>query len=316
MKGGLYIKGTGGALPRRIVKNSEFETWLDTSDEWIRTRTGICERRFCSDGESAFTLAVEAGKEALLRAGVLPEEISLVIVATATPDHAMPSTACLVQEALGIRSGIPAFDINAACTGFVYALATADALMRQADGGYALIIGTEQMSRILDMKDRSTAVLFGDGAGAVVAGYSDAASFTGHMAAEGNKEALSASPLLKMNGRAVFRFAVSHLEEEILTLARMADIPLRQADYIVCHQANRRIIDHVRVRLGLDEQIFPVNLDSLGNTSGASIPLVLHELEERGCLKEGTRLFLLGFGAGLTWGSVSISYRGQDRPHI
>ena len=346
---GIRIIGMGHALPERRVANGELTAYMDTSDEWIRTRTGIRERRICGPGESQCRLAVSAAKEALERSGADPDEIGLVIAATSSPDYLLPSTACLVMQELGIPSGIPAFDLNAACTGFIYALQTADAFLSyrdmhpesRADGErpLALLIGAEQYSDMLDFSDRETSILFGDGAAAAVVRREAGIRFFSHTAAEGNREALSARCLgrnqltaageggpvwahpdedgkealleeayLHMNGRQVFRFATGVLAGEIRRMERVSGVRAEDTDGIVCHQANRRIIDHVRRQMHLGEELFPMNLDVCGNTSAASIPLLLYELIRGGKIRAGSRIFCVGFGAGLTWGSAYLEF--------
>ncbi len=309
---GITICGFGHALPKRIVTNEDFAAVLDTSDEWIRSRTGIHSRHFCDPelGESAASLAAEAVREALEEAWkcrhISKEEIGLVIGATASSQMRMPSTASYVQEVLELPAGIPAFDINAACSGFVYALAIADSMMKSSNIRYAVIVGAEELSRVVDQNDRSTCVLFGDGAGAVVVERREGVRFAAHLGGQGDVGALYADPVLHMDGRRVFRFAVQKLEEEILSLTDEVGSRLQDIDYFVCHQANRRIIEHVQARLKLPEEKFPMNLMTTGNTSAASIPLMLYDLAHDGRLQEGQRICLVGFGAGLTWGSAYL----------
>jgi 3-oxoacyl-[acyl-carrier-protein] synthase-3 len=316
--GGVRILTLGKALPSATMRNEDFEKTLDTSDEWIRTRTGILERRFCRrlNGENASSLAVHAAALALEKAErtyhIQKEEIGLVITATCSSRYEMPSTACIVQEELGLKGGIPAFDLNAACSGFIYGLGTADAMMARMGISYGLVIGTEEMSRLLDMGDRSTCVLFGDGAAAAVVAFDRQADFAADLGAAGDKEALySLSSVLRMDGRRVFRFACLKLEEEIRKLEELSGIRAEDVDYIVCHQANYRIIRYVQSRLGLPEEKFPMNLSSYGNTSAASIPLMLCDLQDEGKLTAGTRVFCVGFGAGLTWGAASLKFGGM-----
>jgi 3-oxoacyl-[acyl-carrier-protein] synthase-3 len=297
---GIQIIGMGHAVPSVCVTNTDLKKVMETSEEWIRTRTGIRERRFCGEGESLVTLAVRASEEAIASSGVRKEKICLVITATVTPDYQVPSTSCLVQEKLGLPSGIPAFDLNAACSGFVYGLSLVQALL--PENGFALLIGAEQLSRMLDFSDRSTAVLFGDGAAAAVLQKKAGVVFYSHLAADGNRNALwaasapanrlpawkNAAPQeeeetaggepedtgkykIHMDGRAVFRFAVRALSEELRELEKQSGIPAEEIDQIVCHQANQRILDYVRKERGLPEEKFYRNLDRYGNTSGASI---------------------------------------------
>ncbi len=311
---GIRIRAVGHALPKRIVSNAEFEAVLDTSDEWIRTRTGIESRHICSheDGESAASLAVSAAEEAIARftedGTFTGADIGLVIAATCSSAQEMPSTASSVHEQLHLKNGIPAFDINAACSGFIYALGCADAMMKEMQISHALVIGTEEMSRILDFQDRSTCVLFGDGAAAAVISRDRDAVFDISLGSSGDSSALSSNGKILMDGRRVFRFAVQKLEEEIRFRCDSAGITPEDVDYIICHQANRRIIEHVAKHLKLEIEKFPVNLTTLGNTSAASIPLVLYNLQQSGALRPGTKVLMVGFGAGLTWGSAYLEF--------
>ncbi len=310
---GIKIRTMGAALPSKRVTNFDFEKTLETSDEWIKSRTGIMERRFCDRDadENAAALAVRAAKEAVDVAkekGISSEEIGLVIVATCSSEQEMPSTASFVQEMLHLKSGIPAFDINVACSGFIYALDIADSMMKKSGIQNALIIGAEELSRIVDFEDRSTCVLFGDGAAAAVISLEENSSYIADLGAEGNSEVLSSAGSIHMDGRSVFRFAVSKLEEEVHLLSHKTGIAPEDLDYIVCHQANKRIIEHVRKKLELPEEMFPMNLHRFGNTSAASIPLMLYELWKDQKLTEGTRVFTIGFGAGLSWGGAYLEF--------
>lgn len=335
---GIQIIGMGHAVPSVCVTNTDLKKVMETSEEWIRTRTGIRERRFCGEGESLVTLAVRASEEAIASSGVRKEKICLVITATVTPDYQVPSTSCLVQEKLRLPSGIPAFDINAACSGFVYGLSLVQALL--PENGFALLIGAEQLSRMMDFSDRSTAVLFGDGAAAAVLQKKAGVAFYSHLAADGNRNALWAESApanrlpawknavpqaeegetaggepedtgkykIHMDGRAVFRFAVRALSEELRELEKQSGIAAEEIDQIVCHQANQRILDYVRKERGLPEEKFYRNLDRYGNTSGASIPLALYDLWSAGKMGPGTRIFCIGFGAGLTWAGACLTF--------
>ncbi|MEE3420141.1 MAG: beta-ketoacyl-ACP synthase III [Lachnospiraceae bacterium] len=308
---GIHILAAGKALPSKVVENADFEKSLDTSDEWIRTRTGILRRHFCDENENAATLAFRASLLALtIAAETIPdirEKIGLVVTATCTPPGAMPSVSCYLQEKLDLGKGIPAFDVNAACSGFEYALVSAVTLMDAMNADYALIVGAEQMSKILDFTDRSTCVLFGDGAGAAVIERKKEEALIADLGAEGDYRALAADPCVRMDGKAVFRFAVTTLEREIRLLCDKAGIALSDIGAIVCHQANIRIIRHVQRKLGLPEEKFVVNLQDLGNTSGASVPMALSDLCASGRLQHGSPVVLVGFGAGLTWGAVMVT---------
>ncbi|MDO4614717.1 MAG: beta-ketoacyl-ACP synthase III [Lachnospiraceae bacterium] len=305
---GVKLLGLGKALPKKRITNEDMSRLTDTSDEWIRTRTGICARRFTSGDECDTTLAADAALAAIADAGVKKEEIGLLITATTSPDHTVPSVSCLVQERIGLPRGIPAMDLNAACSGFIYGLETAAALMRDIGIRYALVIGTEELSRLLDMEDRTTCVLFGDGAGAAVITLSEACSSFFHLGADGDGRAITAryGEKLSMEGRRVFRFAVRIIPEELKLLEERSGVSVEEIDHIVCHQANERIIEHVRNELGLPYEKFFRNLSRYGNTSAASIPLALAEMKEQGLLKAGSRIFCVGFGAGLTWGSAYL----------
>ncbi len=307
-KPGVKILGLGKALPKKRVTNDDMSRLTDTNDEWIRTRTGICERRFTSEGETDTTLAADAALAAIADAGIGLEEIGLLITATTSPDHTVPSISCLVQEKIGLPKGIPAMDLNAACSGFIYGLETASALMRDIGIRYALVIGTEELSRILDLEDRSTCVLFGDGAGAAVITLSDTCRSFFHLGADGDGTAITApyGGKVSMEGRRVFRFAVKIIPEELRILESVSGVSVEEIDNIVCHQANERIIEHVRNGLGLPYEKFFRNLSRYGNTSAASVPLALAEMKEQGMLKPGSRIFCVGFGAGLTWASAYL----------
>ncbi|MCI6698192.1 MAG: ketoacyl-ACP synthase III [Lachnospiraceae bacterium] len=336
---GFRLIGTGMAVPGIRFSNDDFSGWLDTSDAWIRPRTGIKARYFCRQPqeqvrcgkgtedaeaqsgpvpESAYgpdcmaTLAASAGEEALKNAGVSPSDIGLIICATSTPSEAMPSTACLVQKRLGIPSGTAALDLNAACTGFIYAMSVAFSLLQAGAASgrmYALVIGADAMSDILDFQDRSTCVLFGDGAGAAVMKLDEDNRYPCHfhLGAEGNDEALFCeNGKLRMDGKAVFRFAVSKILGEMEQLNQKSGIKPDEITHIICHQANSRILDYVkRARHLRDEQLF-MDLDRFGNTGAASVPIALADMKQQGRLKTGDSLFLVGFGGGLTWGSMYL----------
>ncbi len=311
---GSAITGWGEALPERIVTNDEFAARLDTSDEWIVARTGIHERRM---GGTTSKLAVEAGSAALDRAGLVGADVDLVILATTTPDQAIPATSAAVHDALGCRGG--AFDLNAACAGFVYALVTADALLR-AGHRRALVIGSETLSRVTDQDDRSTAVLFGDGAAAIVveAGATDDLILAYDLGVDGSATSLLYAEHgghIHMEGREVFRRAV---RTEITSIERVladAGIGPDDVDLFVPHQANVRIIEAVNERLGLSMDKTAIVLDRTGNTSAASIPLALAEAADAGRLNDGDTVLLSGFGAGMTWASAVVRWgrRGLAR---
>ena len=312
---GLVLLATGGALPRRVVTNDDLSRMVDTSDEWVTSRTGIRERRFCSDDETSTTLAIAAARQALDRSGLAPEEIGCCVCATITPEYATPSMACLVQKALDLPQSSPALDVNAACSGFLYGLAVARGLLIQTGQRYALVIGSEQLTRLLDMADRNTCVLFGDGAGAAVVELRADTPFALTMGARGDTVITAGGPCLdggsplQMDGRAVFRFATETIPRCIQEALAQSSRTLAEVDWVVCHQANSRIIDHCTRKLGYADKFFK-NLDHTGNTSAASIPLVLNELYENGCLHKGQTLLCVGFGAGLTWAGTLLTFQG------
>ena len=318
------IIGTGSCLPDRCVTNEYLSTIMDTSDEWIQSRTGIRERHLVSsETETTLTLAVRAAKAALEDSGTLPEEIDLILVATVSSDFITPSTACMVQRELGARHAA-AFDINAACSGFLFALNTADAYFQAGIYQTALIIGVETLSKIIDWSDRSTCVLFGDGAGAVVAKASEkglVASLQGSDGTGGNilicNHRTNNTPYIStgtdpdylyMDGQEVFKFAVKKEPECIAALLEQAGIGAYDVTYYLLHQANFRIISSIARKLKLPLEKFPSNVSHCGNTSAASIPILLDEVHREGKLSEGDLLLLSGFGAGLTWGAALLRW--------
>lgn len=312
---GLKIIGMGRALPSSCVTNEDFAQRMDTSDEWIATRTGIRQRYFCQPEESCGTLAAQAARHALEAAGLTIDQMGLIVAATFTADYRTPSVACQVHEALGATRAMPCFDLNAACSGFVYGLETARSLLAGGNAGeYALVIGAECLSRVVDMEDRSTCVLFGDGAGAAVVQLAQL-PYACVWGAQGQTEPLHAAsllpertPYLQMDGKAIFRFAVDILPKCLEQLSQASGIPLEQMDQVVCHQANSRIIDHVAKKLGAPQHQFYKNMHRYGNTSAASIPLALSELWAQGRLAPGTTAACVGFGAGLTWGACLLTF--------
>lgn len=316
----ISIRSTGYVLPEKIITNDDMSSIVDTSDEWIYSRTGIHSRRFVGEEQSAVSMATEAARKALLSSGISKEEIGVVLVATLSGDYATPSVACMVQQSLDLPKDIPVMDVNAACSGFCYALETARALLLAANDKqrpYGLIIGTEELSKLLDMTDRNTCVLFGDGAGAVVieAGEGDASDYASVLGADGGDAILCPGvgredAHIKMNGKEVFRFAVKILPSCIRKLQEKTGTREEDIDWFVCHQANARIIDHVVRSLKADDAKFFRNMEHLGNTSGASIPLALGEMDEKHLLSPGQRLMLIGFGSGLTWGGILLKYAG------
>ncbi len=321
---GIIIKGVGAYTPSNVVTNHQLSEIVDTSDEWIVGRTGIKERRI-SKGESTSYLATEAGKIAIKRAGVDPEDIDLIVLATCTPDYFVPSTACIVQKDLGAKNAM-AFDLSAACTGFIYGLDVAKSLMTMHNYTHALVLGTETLSKIVDWKDRSTCVLFGDGAGAVVLSRSEEQGLINtYSKSDGEKyESLTAgaydlnnpfasdlaikSKTLQMDGQEVFRFATSIMASSVQKVLEESNIGIDEIDYIVPHQANVRIIEYAAKKLKLPKEKFFVNLDKYGNTSAASIPIALNEMYEKGLLKKGNKIVMVGFGGGLTYGASIVKW--------
>ena len=312
------IVGTGSALPIRVVTNAEIEKRVETTDEWIVERSGIRERRILSPGEDLTSLAAQASLLALDMAGLLPSVIDMIILATTTPDQIFPSTAVLLQQRLGI-SGCPAFDVSAACAGFNYGLGIADAFIRSSQAKTILILGAEALSRIVDPTDRTTCFLFGDGVGAVLLQASTSPGVIGtklHAAGEykellyapssfGDKEIL---PRVVMSGNAVFKVAVTTLEEAVIEILHENGMTQSQVDWLIPHQANLRIIKAVAKRLDLPMEKVIVNIEKYGNTSSASVPIALDDAIRGGQIKSGEILLLESFGGGFTWGSALIKY--------
>jgi 3-oxoacyl-[acyl-carrier-protein] synthase-3 len=314
------ITGTGSYLPEKILTNRDLESRVETSDEWIVARTGIRERHIAADGEFTSDLALHACRNALAAAGRTPDDVDLIIVATSTPDMVFPSSACLLQGKLGVTRGA-AFDLQAVCSGFVYALATADLFVRSGRHRCALVVGAEIFSRILDWKDRSTCVLFGDGAGAVVLEASDTPGIlSSHLHADGRYAgilntpghvcggAVQGDPTLKMDGAAVFKLAVRVLEENAHEALAANGLGIGDIDCYIAHQANVRIISHVAKKLGIPESRCVVTVDRHANTSAASVPLALDVAVREGRVKRGDTVLLQGVGGGFTWGSVLLEY--------
>jgi 3-oxoacyl-[acyl-carrier-protein] synthase-3 len=313
------IVGTGSYLPSRVMDNHEFARRLDTSDEWIRERTGIVQRHIADEKQASSDLALEAAKSALAAADVRAEDIDLIVLATSTPDYIFPSTACQLQAKLGIK-GCAAFDVQAVCTGFVYALATADGFIKGGTAKRALVVGAEVFSRILDWNDRGTCVLFGDGAGAVVlAADSKPGIHASRLHADGSQVdmlsvpgnvcggKIQGSPYLQMNGQGVFKFAVRVLEESARETVAAAGMALSDIDWLIPHQANVRILEATARKLELPREKLVVTVDHHGNTSAASVPLALDEFVRAGRIRRGDRLLLQGVGGGFTWGSSVVT---------
>lgn len=307
------ILSTGRCLPRRVVTNQELSLRVDTNDEWVYSRTGIHQRHFC-DGEQGLDLALESARQALERAGLRAEDIGVCLVATFTPDHASPSMACLLQRELGMREDTVCFDLNAACAGFLYGLKTAHALLTDAPRPYALLVGCEVISRVMDMDDRNTCVLFGDGAGAAVLRRDEEADWHTVFGSRGDPESIRVQgpgpepAAVHMDGRAVFRFAVEVVEQSIRQLLAAQGCTLEEVDLVICHQANARIVDFVAKKLKAREGLFYKNMERYGNTSAASIPIALDELVQEGALRPGMRVLAVGFGGGLTWAGALFTW--------
>ena len=310
------ITGTGSYLPPRVMTNAEFAQRLDTSDAWIRERTGIVSRHIADESQGSSDLALAASRNALQAAGIAADQIDLIIVATSTPDFVFPSTATLLQAKLGIK-GCAAFDMQAVCSGFVYGLATADSFIKSKMASCALVVGAEVFSRILDWNDRGTCVLFGDGAGAVVlAAGAKPGIHASRLHADGSQANLLCvpgnisrgrivgSPFLQMNGQGVFKFAVRVLEESARETVAAAGMTLDDVDWLIPHQANVRILEATARRLKLPLEKLIVTVDHHGNTSAASVPLALDECLRSGKIRSGHRVLMQGVGGGFTWGST------------
>jgi 3-oxoacyl-[acyl-carrier-protein] synthase-3 len=313
------IIGTGGYLPEKVLTNADLEKIVDTSDEWIVTRTGIRERHIAAEGETTCDLAEQAARQAMQRAGVSKDEIDLIIVATTTPDKVFPSTACLLQQRLDIH-GCAAFDVQAVCTGFVYALGVADSFVRAGRATKALVIGAETLSRIVDWTDRTTCVLFGDGAGAVVLEAADEPGILSvHLHADGSYENLLHVPAgissdyerlkrgeahIEMKGNEVFRMAVNTLGRIVDETLEANQMQKSDIDWLVPHQANTRIIAATAKKLDMSMDNVVLTVDRHGNTSAASVPLALNEAVQDGRIQPGQTILMEAFGGGFTWGSV------------
>ena len=325
---GIKIVGTGRAVPKKVVTNDDLSRMVETNDEWIRTRTGIRERRVCED-ETTVSLATEAAKHAVEAAreqlrnrvaetacgqqddivGYIKDEIAVVLVATTTPDYAFPSVACLVQKALELPDEVMSFDISAACSGFLYGLDICRGLLSNAKKRFALVIGSEQLSRITDYTDRGSCILFGDGAGAALVELSDNL-YVQRQWSHGDMEALRCPGVgndnakLFMQGNKVFKFAVTALQQGVAQVLADAGLMMEDVDQVICHQANLRIIEHVQKKYPEHAEKFYVNIDRYGNTSAASIPIAMDEMRRSGILPDGSKVICIGFGAGFTWSAV------------
>ncbi len=321
----IGILGTGSYLPEKILTNKDLEKIVDTNDEWITTRTGIKERRIAADDEATSDLSYNAALRAIEDSGIDKNEIDLIIIATSTPDYQMPSTAALVQNKLGIKAA--GFDLEAACTGFVYGLITGYSFINAGIYKKVLVVGADVFSRILDWEDRGTCILFGDGAGAVVLGeVEDGGYLGGDLQADGSggselivPSSGSRMPLtqevldnkdqfVKMNGREIFKFAVKIFPETVAKSLEKANLKMDDIDLIIPHQANIRIIESISKRLNQPLDKFFVNLDKYGNTSAATIPIALDEASKQGRISKGDKVIMVGFGGGLTYGSCIVEW--------
>ncbi|MCY4364386.1 MAG: ketoacyl-ACP synthase III [Gammaproteobacteria bacterium] len=313
------VIGCGGYLPERVMPNSELEDLVDTSDDWIRTRTGIRQRHIAREDETTSEMACNAALGAIDMAGIEAGSIDLIIVATSTPDLIYPSTACLLQKRLGIRNGAAAFDVQAVCSGFIYALSIADQFIRSGTMRRALVIGADMNSRILDWTDRTTCVLFGDGAGAVILGRSDEpgiyktllhadGSYSEHLQVPSGVSNPTADPYIRMHGNEVFRFAVQAMDEIVDETLADTGFTRKDINWLVPHQANLRIISATVKKLGMSMDDVILTVAEHGNTSAASIPLALNTGVRDGRIRQGDTLFMEAVGGGFTWGSALIRY--------
>ena len=317
----VALIGIGSHVPERVMSNDEIATMVETSDEWIAQRTGIRERRIAAEADSSATLGAEAARRALLSAGIDAGELDLIVTATASPDYYFPATASLIGERIGAGE-VAGYDLSAACTGFIYALAQAYSQIAAGLAETVLVVGTEVFSRLLDWSDRSTCILFGDGAGAVVLrrdedrhglrGFELGADGSGALllsvAAAGHAADHDEGPFVRMNGPEVYKFATRVVVDSSLRSLEAAGLGVEDVDVFVPHQANRRIIDHAARRLGLDEAKVFSNVDRYGNTSAGSIPLCLDEAWRQGRIRPGDIVLMVGFGGGLAWGSCVMEW--------
>jgi 3-oxoacyl-[acyl-carrier-protein] synthase-3 len=321
------ILGTGRYLPKQVVSNADLEKRVDTTDEWIVSRTGIKERRLAGPDERSSFMAAEAGKAALAKAGIRAEQLSAIVVATLSPDYPWPATACTVQQAIGAPQAL-AFDISAACSGFVYGLNVAEGLIAAGSAQYVLVIGAEKLSSIMDWQDRNTCVLFGDGAGAAVLGPANGQGelLSFYLGADGSQVERLYQPaggtacpasidtvtqrlhFLKMDGKEVFKFAVRIMGEASEKALQAAGLTPQDIALFIPHQANIRIIDSAAKHMGLPADKVFINLDRYGNTSAASVGIALDEAVEQGRLKRGDTTVLVAFGAGLTWAACALKW--------
>ena len=304
------ILGIGRYVPEKVVTNHDLEKIMETSDEWIRTRTGIAERRIADDTIDTSYMAVEASKKALEDSGVSGEDIDLILVATVTPDRAFPAVACVIQEAIGAKHAA-AMDLSAACAGFMYGMITAQQFIQTGTYKNVLVVGSDKLSKIVDWNDRNTAVLFGDGAGAIVMGAvsegKGVLSFELGADGSGGKH-LYQDEYVMMNGREVFKFAVRQLGDSCLRVLDKAGLTKEDVDFLVPHQANIRIMESARERLNLPQEKMSMTIEKFGNTSASSIPIAMVEELQNGRIQDGDLIILVGFGGGLTWGAVALRW--------
>ena len=309
---GVGILGTGHYAPENVVTNKDLEKIVDTTDEWIRSRTGIEERRIAKDDEDTSDMAFEAAQIALKDAGVTAEELDLILVATVTPDTPFPSVACMIQDRLGATNAA-ALDVGAACAGFMYALITGKQYIEAGSYQKILVVGVDKLSKIIDWTDRNTCVLLGDGAGAaVMGGVSEGKGILsfelGANGAGGKDLYQNEHDYLVMNGREVFKFAVRQMPESTINVVEKAGLAKEDVDFLVPHQANIRIMDAARQRLGIEDDKMAKVIQKYGNNSSASIPIALSESINQGKINDGDIIVLVGFGGGLTWGAVALRW--------
>ncbi|MCW1926718.1 beta-ketoacyl-ACP synthase III [Bhargavaea beijingensis] len=307
---GVGMIGIGKYVPEQVITNGDLEKRLDTSDEWIRTRTGIEERRIAPDNENTSELAFRAAEAALKDAGITADQLGLIIVATVTPDRPFPSVATQIQERLGAKNA-GAMDQSAACAGFMYSVVTAQQFIQNGCYDYILVVGVEKLSKITDWEDRNTAVLFGDGAGAAVIGKvgEGRGILAFELGADGSGgKHLYQDEYIKMNGREVFKFAVRQMGDSAVSVLNKAGLSKEDADYLIPHQANIRIMEAARERLGLPPEKMSKRIQNYGNTSSASIPIALCDEVSEGNIKDDDVIVLVGFGGGLTWGALAIRW--------
>ena len=313
---GIKIVGTGYAAPSKIVTNDDLAKIVETNDEWITSRTGISRRRHMAEGETFTSITVQAARKALESSGIPADSIGACIVATLTPDTLVPSAACLLQRELGLPMDIPCFDLNAACTGFLYALHTMECLLAVSERKYGLVIGAENLSRIINWDDRGTCILFGDGAGAaVVESRAEWNSISAVLGCHGDGQILrvpgvetAERSLISMEGTKVFKFAVEAVPYCMDQVLEKTGLTIDDVDFFVFHQANARIIDLVVRKYHIPQEKYYKNIAEYGNTSAASIPLVIGELHEMGKVGHGSRVLVVGFGGGLTWGGALVEF--------